>query len=704
MTSISTMKSDRNADEINTDGDPWGECNMKRLQRYPWLPPGLNDKLAPSFFDAFNNSVASLSAPTMFNLFLALTPRLLHDTKQDSVLRPLLAAANLGYEPAQGVIPLVYRSLEKNMPDDVQEHTVQWLSKTVATGSTAAASELQTLDPAAYQIARRSFRDAGGYLVFYSSIDTELYAKNLASGWSLPELTDTLGNHVIHYLAANGKKEQISKFLRTHSVDVNAQNTNHETALYIACLLGSWDAVNELLDHGADPSIPQHETGITCLHWLFNFDEDVMEVVAQKLLQHGAHIDALSKTMLPTYHFPFHLPAGTPLHWAVATARQGAIRALLNGGASATIRNRIDPYRFDREVRFLENVSPDAGRLYGNANGVLGLSPLDAAVQERQPFILQYLKEQGIQVDVNDVDEEGYSAFHRLDSAFGETTATGTSYWKQVFRGDPSHRRNTLETTIRALQQLGGDINKLTSPRNELLASQTPLMLAMLTGSTETVAALLDCGADPNITNERGQTAMHHSHENAREDGRMNYAEVARLLLAKGYNVSHRDHSGWTALRRAADRGGVELVGVLLEDGAELLEDNTKQSPGNDPSILAYLAPRNSKPHPSYDEKVASLVTKHVLSLPDGTKKHLLLEYADPTGGSLLYYVAGAGMRKCVKTLLDAGVQINPIRRGMAWRNRERITTKSTPLDAVMGRSGDLLPLSKQGRLPRSIE
>ena len=122
----------------------------------------------------------------------------------------------------------------------------------------------------------------------------------------------------------------------------------------------------------------------------------------------------------------------------------------------------------------------------------------------------------------------------------------------------------------------------------------TPLMYAVLYGDPDSVRALLERGADPNLRNDGKATALmyaaddpektrllleHGADANARSDegqtalliaaSRSGSSPVVRLLLDHGANPSDRDSGGRTVLNRAAFSGDSELIRLLLDRGAD---------------------------------------------------------------------------------------------------------------------------------------
>ena len=83
-----------------------------------------------------------------------------------------------------------------------------------------------------------------------------------------------------------------------------------------------------LLAHGADPTMTREPGGITCLHWVFHFDEIWINQASKALVKSGAVINARMTLDLLLFHYLLVLPAGTPMHWAVAAGQKVATEPL----------------------------------------------------------------------------------------------------------------------------------------------------------------------------------------------------------------------------------------------------------------------------------------------------------------------------------------------------------------------------------------
>jgi hypothetical protein len=102
---------------------------------------------------------------------------------------------------------------------------------------------------------------------------------------------------------------------------------------------------------------------------------------------------------------------------------------------------------------------------------------------------------------------------------------------------------------------------------------QTPLMKASSWGDEKAVRYLLDHGANINLKDKLGRTALHLTVWPA-------HAEVLKLLLEKGAKISIQDNQGNTPLHVAVLRQNEEITKILLEKGAPIdIRNNNNETP-----------------------------------------------------------------------------------------------------------------------------
>lgn len=172
------------------------------------------------------------------------------------------------------------------------------------------------------------------------------------------------------------------------------------------------------------------------------------------------------------------------------------------------------------------------GSSYGRRMPVEGDAPTPAEIET----IRQWIDEGAVWPD----SASGDPPVLPLDPAAVEAFAA-------LRRGD----RSRFEATV------------LGNPKRSTLrgpGGATPLMIAALYGDASLVKAVLDAGADPNVANDVGATALHWSAGDI---------DKVRLLIAHGADVDARSVFARTPLLAAASiRGNSAVVALLLDKGA----------------------------------------------------------------------------------------------------------------------------------------
>jgi len=115
------------------------------------------------------------------------------------------------------------------------------------------------------------------------------------------------------------------------------------------------------------------------------------------------------------------------------------------------------------------------------------------------------------------------------------------------------------------------------------------LWRAVSSDTIEPIQMMLDLGADPNLQNISGQSALHKAMQL-----KENAISVVEGLIAKGADIDLRDGEGQTALFIAERESKYDLVRLLLKNGAQLkLEDWEKLA-----AMKAPIMQKAGKEHP----------------------------------------------------------------------------------------------------------
>lgn len=415
-------------------------------------PVGFGPEFFSSHFDwEFPDILPVLSDPDLLTPELAFATFLNHEEfrvgrygeitrpdhdpqQQDMILTLLNKAARGGVQPAQAIIFRVYEFFQKEIDPDLECNRRNWLSDSIRTGALFLTSEVQAIDPILFDASISSFRESGGYNLYYSQIGPDTLAEHIqgykVSGIPLDEPINPRGDSIIHLLASSASPKATHALKDMVAPDhVNILNDLGETPLYRACLCGSSMTVLLLLSLGADASIRPDPDGPTCLHWLSVFDPLDIPQVADGLISHGADINILCTQRTKMFHYPFVLPVGTPLHWAVQFSCAEAVKALLSHGASPFARDRLRSL-FGRHRN--DNNEDDPNEPITNRTGA---SCIDVAVWDWNHTILELLLSSQSSLHVNDTDDHGYGPMHKLHLKEWYRISENSSFYDRFMRG-----------------------------------------------------------------------------------------------------------------------------------------------------------------------------------------------------------------------------------------------------------------------------
>ena len=221
-----------------------------------------------------------------------------------------------------------------------------------------------------------------------------------------------------------------------------------------------------------------------------------------------------------------------------------------------------------------------------NARSKRGGTPLMAAAAGGSRKIVQTLLKAGVEVNAKADDgttallcaagQAYHDVVEQLRAAGAETgfleavalgdEATARSLTPEPGSQSPEWGRSLLlwaaragrADVIRLLHRCGTSAD-MTDSRGK-----SPFMRAIMSGDVETVEALLDCGAHPNVPAQgiASFTPLTWAIN-------MGQTEIVRLLVQRGADVNAVGRHGETPLRSAAMKGNVEAARILLEAGAD---------------------------------------------------------------------------------------------------------------------------------------
>lgn len=311
-----------------------------------------------------------------------------------------------------------------------------------------------------------------------------------------------------------------------------------------------------------------------------------------------------------------------------------------NQNNSTTSGNGAEPATTDEEQQEIRRIqlmiqnSPDL--INAPAGEGIRPTPLITAAMKGQLVVAKYLLDHG--ADVNGLSgnhgavpltaaaENGHKAMVELLLARGaDVSGRGLNpFYLAVSKGYLAVAEVLLANKADVNAPSGTDAFRL-----------RPVQAAARDGRTDLLQMLIQNGADVNVTNSMGETALKFAVAN-------NNISAVKLLLAAKASIDPRDFNGETPLHAAAARGNVEMVSLLLKSGAAVDATNNNQAT---PLLLAVLG--------GYTESVRTLLQHKAEPNHSGTVR---LPNGNMLNGWQADYLAMYNAKNDIlKLLLDAG-------------------------------------------------
>lgn len=393
----------------------------------------------------------------------------------------------------------------------------------------------------------------------------------------------------------------------------------------------------------------------------------------------------------------------TALHWAARLDDMEMVRALLAAGADAGAKTRhgITPLAL-AAINGSAAVADALVKAGAPVNVVLpeGETILMTAARTGRTEVLRLLLDRGADVNAREswygetamtwaAAEDHPDAVRLLASRGADVNGRSTlldiprrrtgqsvlplGHWTPLMY---AARQNAV-AAIRALLDLGANPN-LTDPDGA-----TALVLAIINANYDAAAALVEGGADPNIADkEAGMAALYaaidmhrlavgHGRPNPKPSGRLDAVDLIRLLLQHGADPNarlkaplfQRQHTGGdaalgdgaTPLMRAAKSGDTVVMRLLLDAGAN--PTLTRPNQANALMFAAGLGWRDGSPAaPAYDQGTERDAIEAIqICLDAGVD----LQATTTTGDTALHSaVSGRGSDAIVRFLVERGANL----------------------------------------------
>jgi ankyrin repeat protein len=313
--------------------------------------------------------------------------------------------------------------------------------------------------------------------------------------------------------AAEGDLLTTRALIQRHNVDVNAENDDGVTPMYIVAAHGHTALVEVLADEGnADVNLGTPED--STLQLVEAWKDDPPEEFVRGL-KHGVVF---------------------PLYIAARNGKVDTLRALLKRGAEVDqLTNRFQTAvmgasRDGRSevTKLLLDHGADANKV-----DIDGMTPFRAAAEGGQSEIITMLLDHG-GLDIDQVTGEDHGIQYPGATAL-------------ILAADGGHVE-----AVKLLLGRGADVNKADN------AGETPLNAAARGGHVAAIKLLLGRGADTSKADDDGWTPVYTA-------SRSGEAEAAHVLLKAGADARVATSAGDTALHNAALYGCLDVVRVLAE-------------------------------------------------------------------------------------------------------------------------------------------
>jgi ankyrin repeat protein len=394
------------------------------------------------------------------------------------------------------------------------------------------------------------------------------------AGWvraSSESLPITHGS-ILHYAVAF-KSEGFALALLTSKVSLGPDDDRGETPFHVAVLIPRPRMIELLLSKGADVNATNsrgrtpYEDLLDCLEFYYDIEEVDAFDLALKMVDKGANINAVSHENHSLLYLAMQEGCAEPTVRSIlerkasvhdeenwASGYDSLVHAAWKG------RYALVKVLLDHDIKTYD---------FTNINLVVHWENLHKTIEEQTRddleaySLLGFEMEQMWFVAACTAAEKGHRRVVKLFLKYGIPVnffnQDGDTLLLCATKGVDEKEKG--EDVMRMLLNMGARVNA------RKICGQTPLTYPVIQGWETVVDLLLFHGVDVNLTDGKGQTALHlavtHRPLDKSVDSRRN--RVAQRLLSYGSQVNLQDNDGNTALHLAARLGAWSLLELILK-------------------------------------------------------------------------------------------------------------------------------------------
>ena len=381
------------------------------------------------------------------------------------------------------------------------------------------------------------------------------------------------------HVAVNRGHKEVVILLLAKGASVNAKNSKGWTPLMVAAERGDVNIAKLLVIKESD--LNSHKKGWTSLHRAAFYNK---VEIAGFLIELGLDVNARDDR------------GQTPLHWPANYGRAQMVKYLISKGAdvNAVAKDGLFSGQTPLDAAIKDNQGAVAVLLkrHGGKTGEELEAIIDAAKKGDIEAVKQHLV---VGTDVNTKDSSGWTPLH-LAAGQGHKKivklliAKSANINAKDDKGrtplDRAEEEENKEITDH-LRKHGGKTGK---ELKESAAVKESIHAAVRYGNIEAVKQHLAAATDVSLRNKNGDTPLNYG-------AFLGHMEIVELLVENGANVNSKGLADWTPLHLAAQNNKEQIVQLLIANGAEV---NPYTSPGFGGTPLDVA-----------DGKIADLIRKH---------------------------------------------------------------------------------------------